>query len=101
MRKLEVTEKYRADSEEEAKDFLEEERIDAASKGYTLKKSGYEYKVKKAKGEVVDEAYVVTTVKVYNEVWDYWKSMLDVKNQMLVMQKLKFQQILPNYWSLF
>lgn len=70
MRKLEVTEKYRADSEEEAKDFLEEERIDAASKGYTLKKSGYEYKVKKAKGEITDEGYLVTIVKTFGTFWD-------------------------------
>lgn len=70
MRKLEVTEKYRADTEMEAKDFLEDMRTGAGAGGYVLKKSGYEYKTKKAKGEIVDEAYIVTVIKQYGSVWD-------------------------------
>lgn len=70
MKKLEVTEKYRAYSEEEAKDFLEKIKAEAAANGYTVKKNGYEYKTKKAKGEIVDEAWICTCTKIYNEVWE-------------------------------
>lgn len=69
MRRLEVTEKYRADTENEAKDFLEKVRTEADG-NYLLKKSGYEYKDKKSKGEVIDEAYICSVTKVYGAVWD-------------------------------
>lgn len=68
MKKLEVTEKHRAYSEE-AKNFIEEVRINAG-KEYLLKKAGYEYKTKKAKGEIIGEAWITTVVKVYNEIWE-------------------------------
>lgn len=70
MKKLEIQEKYRAYSEDEAKDFIETNRTAATTGNYILKKAGYEYKTKKAKGEVVDEAWVVTLVKVFNGIWE-------------------------------
>lgn len=70
MRKLEVLETYRADTENEAKNFLEDIRTGAESGGYVLKKSGYEYKTKKAKGEIIDEAYICKITKVYGTVWN-------------------------------
>lgn len=69
MKKLEIQEKYRAYSEDEAKDFIETNRM-AATGNYILKKAGYEYKTKKAKGEVVDEGYLVTIVKTFESFWD-------------------------------
>ena len=53
MKKLEIQEKYRAYSEDEAKDFIETNRTAATTGNYILKKAGYEYKTKKAKGEVI------------------------------------------------
>jgi hypothetical protein len=61
---LETTENYRVDSEEEAKQLIEE-----AKKGdyYTLKKYTTQYKEKKIKGEVADSWYRVTLVKSFTE----------------------------------
>ena len=70
MRILEQTEKYRTDSEEEAISMIESYRKDAEEKGYTLGASGYAYKTKKAKGEIIDEAWVVTVKKILGGVWD-------------------------------
>jgi len=70
MRILKQTEEYRANTEEEAKEIMETFRADAKEKGYTLGASGYTYKTKKAKGEIIDEAWVVKVVKVIGGVWD-------------------------------
>lgn len=66
---LKTTEEYRTESEYEAKELMEQMREQAASKGYVLNQCGYTHKEKKSKGEVIDEAYVVKAVKVFNGVW--------------------------------
>lgn len=70
MKKLKATEEFRAYTEEEAIKALEDARAAQDTEGYILGANGYKYKTKKAKGEVVDEAWVVTLTKIYNEVWD-------------------------------
>ena len=70
MKRLKVTEEYRAYSEQEAIDALNEARAKQSTEGYTLGANGYKYKTKKAKGEIVGEAWVVSVTKVYDEVWD-------------------------------
>jgi len=70
MNILKQTEEYRTDSEEEAIKLIEHYREDAKEKGYTLGASGYTYKTKKAKGEIIDEAWVVKVTKVLGGVWD-------------------------------
>lgn len=70
MRILKQTEEFRADTEDEAKLVMERFREEAKEKGYTLGASGYTYKTKKAKGEIIDEAWVVKIVKVIGGVWD-------------------------------
>lgn len=70
MKKLKVTEEFRAYTEEEAIKALEEARGAQMKEGYILGANGYKYKNKKAKGEIVDEAWVITLTKIYNEVWD-------------------------------
>ena len=70
MKKLKVTEEFRAYTEEEAIKALEDARASQSKEGYILGANGYKYKTKKAKGEIVDEAWVVTLTKNYNEVWD-------------------------------
>ena len=70
MKRVKVTEEYRAYSEQEAIDALNEARAKQNTEGYTLGANGYKYKTKKAKGEIVGEAWVVSVTKVYDEVWD-------------------------------
>ena len=60
----ETQEKYRVDSEEEAKNFIEEQK---RSSKYSLKKYASELKERKVKQEVVDSWYQVTLVKVFND----------------------------------
>ncbi len=67
---LKQTEEFRANSEEEAKTLMEKYRKEAAENNYTIGASGYTYKTKKAKGEIIDEAWVVKIVKVIGGVWD-------------------------------
>jgi len=67
---LEATNKYRADSEEQAKDMIEAIRQDANKKGYSIKKASYERKTKKAKGEVIAEVFVVTVTQIFAELWE-------------------------------
>ena len=70
MKRLKVTEEYRAYSEQEAIDALNEARTKQNTEGYTLGANGYKYKTKKAKGEIIAEAWIVSITKVYDEVWD-------------------------------
>lgn len=61
---IRTTEVYRADSENEAKLFIEEQK---KSPEYELTKYATERKEKKIKGEVVDAWYRVTLVKEFND----------------------------------
>jgi len=67
---LETTSKYRALSENEAKEMIEGFRAQAKEKGYVVKKASFEYKTKKAKGEVIAEAWVVTITQVFGDLWE-------------------------------
>lgn len=70
MRTLKVTEEYRTDSEIEAKEVMERFRAEAREKGYHINKSGYTYKAKKSKGDIIDEAWVVSITKEFGSVWE-------------------------------
>ena len=70
MRLLKVTEEYRADSELEAREAIENFRKESLEKGYVLGACGFTYKDKKSKGDIIDEAWVVKVVKNYGKVWD-------------------------------
>jgi hypothetical protein len=50
--------------------MIEEFRKEAATKGYVVKKAGFEYKTKKAKGEVIAEAWVVSVTQVFGDLWE-------------------------------
>lgn len=67
---LETTNKYCVHSEVAAKDMIEEFREKAGEKGYVIKKAGYEYKTKKAKGEIIAEAWVVSVTFVFGSLWE-------------------------------
>ena len=67
---LEITQKFVAKSETDAKDMIEGFRAEAVQKGYVVKKAGYEYKTKKSKGEIIAEAWVVTVTQVFGTLWE-------------------------------
>lgn len=69
MVKLSVTEKYRAETREEAEDFIRAQRENGAKDGYDITKAEYTHKDKKKGGEIIDSCEVVTITKVYCEVW--------------------------------
>ena len=70
MKKLKVTEEFRAYSEEEALSAIAAARELQKEEGYVLGANGYKYKTKKSKGEIIGEAWVVSLTKIYDEVWD-------------------------------
>lgn len=70
MRLIKQTEEFCVDTEEEARAVQEHFRKEAAEKGYVISSSGYTYKTKKSKGEIVDEAWVVKVVKAIGGIWD-------------------------------
>ena len=70
MRLYKVTEEYVADSEQEAINLIENFRKDAESKGYILSGCKYTYKTKKAKREIIDEAWPTAITKVFGGIWD-------------------------------
>ncbi len=59
-----TTEVFRVDTDEEAKGLIEEAKNSAM---FELGKYSSEFKVKKVKGEVVDDWYKVTLVKHFND----------------------------------
>jgi len=70
MTKLKITEEYRVDTELEAKEAMEEFRQQAVREGWILNACGYTHKEKKAKGEIVDEGYLLKVVKIYGGFWE-------------------------------
>ena len=70
MRLIKKTEEYVVDSELEAKETMEQFRQEATQEGYNLGACGYTYKEKKAKGEVIAQAWTVKVVKIYGGIWD-------------------------------
>ena len=67
---LETTSKFRAETEIAAKDMIEQFRAEASQKGYIVKKAGYEYKTKKAKGEIIATKFIVEIVQTFAGIWD-------------------------------
>ena len=61
---LKVTEEHRADSEMEAAELINSAKADGR---YILSKYSSVHKERKAKGEVIDEYFIVTLVKVFDD----------------------------------
>ena len=70
MKILKVTSEARAYTEEEAKEYIEQFRANAAREHYTVAAAGYTHKEKMHKGEVIDEAWICKCVAAYNKIWD-------------------------------
>ena len=64
---LKTTEEHRADTEAEATELIEAAKADAR---YLLSKYSSVKKERKAKGEIIDEYFVVTLVKVFDDAKD-------------------------------
>lgn len=64
---LKTTDIYRVDDETEAVEMIQNYKNNQAMEGYTLTKSGYVLKNKKAKGEIIDSWAIVTIEKTFNE----------------------------------
>ena len=70
MKRVKVTEEFRAYSEEVAIQAIEAARAHQGEGKYTLGANGYKYKTKKSKGEIIAEAWIVSMTKIFDEVWD-------------------------------
>lgn len=64
---MKTTDVFRVDDEEQAVRLIEQYKDGQAAENYTLTKSGYVLKTKKAKGEIVDSWAVVTIEKTFND----------------------------------
>ena len=62
---IKTTEVYRVETEDEAKKFIEEQK---QNDSYEMIKYSSEYKIKKAKGEIEDEWFRVTLVKIVMKI---------------------------------
>ena len=70
MFKLTTVETYRAETKEEAEQFIKEEREKGIQNGYDVSQAAYKHYDKKAKGEIVDSCEVVSITKVFADKWD-------------------------------
>ena len=70
MRLIKRTEEYVVDSEEDAIKLIQNFKDYAEKNGYILGASGYTYKTKKAKGEIIGEVWVCKITKILGGVWD-------------------------------
>ena len=61
------TEVYRVEDEAAAVEMINDAREESLSSDYTLTKSSYVLKVKKAKGEIIDSFALVTLEKTFGE----------------------------------
>lgn len=61
---------YRFDTENQAMEFIKDQKEKSMDEIYTITKSGYTRKEKKAKGEVIAEAFVVDITYNYSGLWD-------------------------------
>lgn len=61
---IKTTEEHRADTEGEATELIEAAKNDAR---YTLAKYSSVHKERKAKGEVIDDYFMVTLVRVFDD----------------------------------
>lgn len=70
MYTLERTTKYCVDTEDQAKDLIEDLRRKANAAEHSIKKAGFERKDKKAKGEIIATCFVVTVTELLGTLWE-------------------------------
>jgi len=67
MKLMEITEKYRCETEHEAENLILDAKDGRKIGGYSLKDFSSKYKTKVSKGEIIDEWYIVELVKVMED----------------------------------
>lgn len=60
---------FRCETEDEAKALIERYKQDGRANGYEVNKVSYQYKEKKAKGDVIDSCWQVDLELVYTTIW--------------------------------
>lgn len=70
MKVTKITTEARAYSEAEAKMYIEDFRESAREKGYTVLSTGYTYKKKTKKGQIVAEGWLCKCVAEYDTFWE-------------------------------
>lgn len=70
---IKTTEQYRVESEEAAKNFIEEQK---KNNNYEIVKYSSEYKDRKIKGEIAESWYRVTIVKQFNDEKDPYSGIM-------------------------
>jgi hypothetical protein len=61
-----ITEVYKVDTEQAASDLIQKFKDDSGEGGYEVTKYESKYRNKKAKGEIVEEFYMVTVQKDFD-----------------------------------
>lgn len=67
---LKTTEEFRCETEEEAKELVEEMKEKSLSGGYEVTGWSATRKDKKSKGEIIDSAYLVKITKIFGTMWE-------------------------------
>ena len=62
---MKTTDVFRVDTEEEAMAMIEDAKEKQMTGGFSVTKSGYVLKTKKAKGEIVDSWYICTIERTF------------------------------------
>ncbi len=66
---LNTVETFRVDTEEEAKELIEEMKEQAGEGGYIVTNYSSTYKEKKSKGEVIADGFSVKVTKQFHPLW--------------------------------
>ena len=64
---MKTTDVYKVDTEEEAMNLIQEFKDNQNVEGYTVSKSGYVLKTKKSKGEIIDQWFITTIERSFEE----------------------------------
>ena len=70
MVNLSITDKYRTKTLDVSEDFIRAQRENGAKEGSEVTEAKYVHTEKRAKGETVDQAELVTITKVFCTLWD-------------------------------
>lgn len=69
MQLVKIVEEKKHDSEQEAINYINEQRDIAKNSEYTITKAAYTYKCKKYKGVAILECWVSSITKDYGPLW--------------------------------
>ena len=70
MKKLKVTEEFRVETEDEARAMVDKYQQEGFNKGFSITKWSADFKTKKAKGEVIDQGYLLKITSQFSDFWE-------------------------------